>query len=388
MSEQSCIRAQFKHSVAKANHSKSSNDGSMNRSAFTLDVDLTLPLTGVTAIFGHSGSGKTTLLRCIAGLTQAESGYLAVDQAIWQQAKRFLKPHQRPIGYVFQEPSLFPHLTARGNINYAIKRASSNHADFSIAKIQKILGIEHLLDRYPNELSGGEQQRIAIARALSIQPKLLLMDEPLASLDQARKKEILPYLERLKTDLDIPILYVSHSMDEVVRLADHAVVMEQGKATAQGSLKEVFSKLSLSGLEGEDIGVILEGKITGTDSQWHLNRFEFNKGLLWIRDGVKDNLTQESSATQQTVVKTARVRVLAKDISLARSNHEDSSILNRLAVEVADHKDDEDPSMSLVKLKAGNAFLIARITRKSFHQLALKPGDKVWAQIKSVALVR
>ncbi|MDP1536360.1 MAG: molybdenum ABC transporter ATP-binding protein [Burkholderiales bacterium] len=228
---------------------------------FTLDVDLELPSRGVTALFGHSGSGKTTLLRCIAGLERTANGYLAIDGTLWQDGASFLPTHRRPIGYVFQEASLFPHLSVRGNLEYGAKRAQSlpareggagggranlcrpASADFS--HIVELLGIGTLLDRKPERLSGGERQRVAIARALLTAPRLLLMDEPLAALDLARKNEILPYLERLHDELEIPVLYVSHAPDEVARLADHLVVMDGGRAVAQGPLADVLSRIDL-----------------------------------------------------------------------------------------------------------------------------------------------
>ena len=186
---------------------------------FSLNVDLTLPGRGVTALFGHSGSGKTTLLRCIAGLERAPQGRLAVDGEVWQDAGCWLPPHKRPIGYVFQEASLFAHLTVLGNLRYGLKHISGAQR-VSLDHAIELLGIAHLLDRKPDLLSGGERQRVGIARALAVSPRLLLMDEPLAALDLKRKQEILPYLERLHDELSIPVLYVSHSTDEVARLAD------------------------------------------------------------------------------------------------------------------------------------------------------------------------
>ena len=210
-----------------------------------LDIDTRIPAKGVTAIYGHSGSGKTSLLRCIAGLEKAPNGSLAIHkddwQATWQDSNIFLPVHKRPIGYVFQEASLFAHLNAEKNLRYAIKRADKKVTQEFYQRVIAVMGINDILERYPNQLSGGERQRIAIARALLIQPRLLLMDEPLAALDHQRKQEILPYLEKLQQSFDIPILYVSHSMDEVARLADHIVVLDQGKVIAEGKLTDVFS---------------------------------------------------------------------------------------------------------------------------------------------------
>ena len=206
----------------------------VDRNNFILDVDLTLPEHGVSALFGHSGSGKTTCLRAMAGLERTKDGYFAIGNEIWQdEAKgRFIPPHQRAIGVVFQEASLFPHLSVRDNMSFGQKRAPATERRFVLPEIAELLGINHLLERSPNKLSGGERQRVAIDRALLSAPQILLMDEPLAALDYKRKLEILPYLERLRSELSLPIIYVSHSPDEVARLADHLVLLDQGKVLA------------------------------------------------------------------------------------------------------------------------------------------------------------
>ncbi|WP_281560666.1 molybdenum ABC transporter ATP-binding protein [Thalassomonas sp. RHCl1] len=343
---------------------------------FSLDVDVTVPGNGITAIFGHSGSGKTTFLRCVAGLETADSGELTVKGDIWQSASHCKPTHKRPLGYVFQESSLFPHLTAKANLDYAIKRSGVPFSQDLYERVLSVMAIAPVLPRYPAQLSGGERQRVAIARALLIQPKLLLMDEPLASLDSARKQEILPYLERLRASFDIPIFYVSHSMDEVAHLADHILVLEQGKLVAQGNLTEVLSRIDLPLKFGEETGVIITGEVAERDNQWHLVRIAFDGGELWVRDG--------GDALKQSV----RVRVLARDVSLALASHDDTSIVNRLAVEVVEISQDQDEAMALVRLKCGAEYFIARLTQKSVHQLQLEPGKHAWAQIKSVAVVR
>jgi molybdate transport system ATP-binding protein len=342
---------------------------------FTLDVDLRLPGRGVSAVFGPSGSGKTLLLRCIAGLQQAEQGILRVEGQVWQDATFFLPAHKRPLGYVFQESSLFPHLSARGNLKYALQRSSAAPPSISFAHAVSLLGIEQLLDRMPDQLSGGERQRVAIARALLINPRLLLMDEPLASLDLARKQEILPYLERLRAELDIPILYVSHSPDEVARLADHLVVLDQGKAVACGPLGEMLTRLDLPMQLGEDAGVVLDATVIETNPD-HLARIAFAGGELWVHD--------RGDAIGQTV----RVRILARDISLALEHHHDTSILNILSGEVVEIAPDANEAMALVRVQVGTSALIVRVTRRSVEHLQLVPGKAVWAQIKSAALVR
>ncbi len=344
---------------------------------FTLDVDLQLPGHGVSALFGASGSGKTTFLRAIAGLERAPGGYLSVNNAVWQDDScgLFVPTHQRPLGYVFQEASLFPHLSIRANLEYGMRRVPAAARKVSLEHAVELLGIAPLLGRMPDRLSGGEKQRVAIARALATSPRILLMDEPLAALDLKRKHEILPYLERLHDELDIPVLYVSHAPDEVARLADHLVVLEQGRALASGALNETLARLDLPIRLGEDAGVVLEGEIAEIDAEWHLARVDFAGGSLWVRDsGVP-------------LGRHVRVRILARDISIALASHTDSSILNILPATVEQLADDAHPALALVRLNASGVPLVARITRRSATRLQLCPGQAVWAQIKAVALV-
>jgi len=342
--------------------------------AFTLDVDLTLPHRGVTAIFGHSGSGKTTLLRCIAGLERPRQGHLLVNGETWQGAGSFLPTHRRPLGYVFQEASLFPHLSVLKNLTYGQKRTPREHR-VSLERAIDLLGISPLLERKPDRLSGGERQRVAIARALAVSPELLLMDEPLASLDLARKREILPYLERLHDELEIPVIYVSHAADEVARLADHLVVMEAGKAVAQGPLGETLARLDLPIHLGEDAGVVLEAIVAELDRTWHLARLDFPGGSLWTRD------------SGLTLGHSVRVRVLARDVSLALEHHEHTSIQNVLPAVVEALAPEDHPSTALVRLQVGESILLARLTQRSASALGVQPGQALFAQIKSVALL-
>ncbi|MCE2866262.1 MAG: molybdenum ABC transporter ATP-binding protein [Oxalobacteraceae bacterium] len=346
----------------------------LTRADFALHVDLQLPGRGVTALFGPSGCGKTTLLRCIAGLERA-SGSLMVNEHLWQDATHFTPTHQRAIGYVFQEASLFPHLSVRGNLQYGMKRASRN-GNVAIDPIIDLLGIRALLDRKPEGLSGGERQRVAIARALAVDPQLLLMDEPLAALDLKRKQEILPYLDRLQATLEIPILYVTHSPDEVVRLAHHLVVMDAGSVVASGELADTLSQLDLPVKLGQEAGVVIDSVVGSIESQWHLTRMDFDGGSVWIRDpglalGAK-----------------ARVRILASDVSLAREQPGKSSIQNVLQGQIDGMRDDEHPGLVLVRVKIGETALLARVTKRAVSELALKTGDTVWTQVKSVALAR
>ena len=342
---------------------------------FALDVDLGLPSSGVTALFGQSGSGKTTLLRAIAGLERVMDGKLVVDGEVWQDATTFLPTHRRPLGYVFQEANLFAHLSVQGNLDYGMKRTASRPAGVDFSGIVELLGIGHLLDRKPDRLSGGERQRVAIARALLTQPRLLLMDEPLAALDHARKQEILPYLEQLHATLKIPVLYVSHAPDEVARLADHLVVLEAGRVLASGPLTETLARIDLPIRLGEDAGVVLDGRIAERDENWHLARVEFPGGSLWVRDsGV-------------TLGKAVRVRILARDISVTREKVLATSILNTLQARVVELADDTHPALALVRMAVGDSFVVARLTHRSACALELRPGQTVWIQIKAVALI-
>lgn len=341
---------------------------------FALDVDLDLPARGVTAIFGHSGSGKTTLLRCIAGLERARQGHLAFRSQIWQDDKTWVPTYKRSLGYVFQEASLFPHLNVLKNLKFGMDRTKSEKT-VSLDQAIELLGIGHLLARKPDRLSGGERQRVGIARALAVSPQILLMDEPLAALDLKRKQEILPYLERLHDELDIPVLYVSHSPDEVARLADHLVAMENGKVVANGPLGETLARLDLPIHLGEDAGVVLDAVVGERDAQWHLARTDFAGGSLWARD------------PGLPVGRRVRVRVLARDVSLSNQHQSDTSILNLLPGKVDAIADDEHPGLALVRVKVGESMLVSRLTKRSAANLEIAIGKPIWVQVKSVALL-
>ena len=343
---------------------------------FSLDVDLDLPGRGVTALFGHSGSGKTTLLRCIAGLERAPHGRLSVGAAVWQDDGVFVPPHRRPLGYVFQEASLFPHLSVRRNLEYGMKRVAPGLRTGGEAAAIDLLGIGPLLDRSTQSLSGGERQRVAIARALAVSPHLLLMDEPLASLDPARKQEIIPYLERLHDELDIPVLYVSHSPDEVARLADHVVLLANGRTLAQGGLHETLARLDLAGAFADDAGVVIDAIVALHDEVDHLTRLDFPGGSLQV--------SRRAEAPGRRV----RLRIRASDVSLAEREPERSSILNLLPARVVELSDTGTPGQVLVRLEIGTTPLMSRISSRSCRLLQLRPGRNVWAQIKSVAILR
>ncbi len=348
------------------------------REGFALDVDLALPSRGVSALFGPSGCGKTTVLRALAGLAPA-AGRVALDGRVWQDdaTRRFVPTHRRELGYVIQEAALFPHLDVRRNLDYGRRRIAPLRQHVALEQAIELLGIGDLMARRPDTLSGGERQRVAIARALATSPALLLMDEPLAALDAARKAELLPYLKRLHRDLSIPVVYVSHALDEVAQLADHLVLMAQGRVVASGALAEVLSRLDLPTARGEEAGVVLDATVAERDAAWQLARLQLpgGAGSLWTRDG---GLPLGSDV---------RVRVLARDVSLAVAVQPGSSIGNQLPATVEALADDEHPALALVRVRIGALPLVARLTRRSAHALALQPGQPVWAQVKTVALV-
>ncbi len=348
---------------------------SLKRDGFALDADFSAPASGVTALFGPSGSGKTTLLRCIAGLERA-SGTLNMNGEVWQDKTTFLPVHQRPLGFVFQEASLFTHLSVRANLEYGWKRIAPAERKVPLEQVVEWLGLSHLIERGdPAKLSGGERQRVAIGRALLTSPRILLMDEPLSALDTRSKQEILPYLERLHLELDIPVLYVSHSMDEVVRLADHLVLMEQGRVIASGALRETLSRLDLPTAHFDDAGAVIEATVAQQDETYHLTRLDFEVGSLWV------------SRVEQPFGTRVRARVLARDVSIATQAPHGSSINNILNARIEEICD-ERPDKVIVRMKVGiDAMLLSRITRRSRDLLALSVGMEVYAQVKSVALM-
>lgn len=343
---------------------------------FSLDVDLTLPGQGVCVLFGHSGSGKTTLLRCVAGLERARQARIALNGDCWQdETGHFTPTWQRAIGYVFQEASLFPHLDVRRNLAFGMKRAGGVVNDDDIREMADRFGIEPLLGRMPDRLSGGERQRVAIARALLTRPRLLLMDEPLSALDSARKQEILPYLERLHDELEIPMLYVTHHIEEAARLADHLVLMEAGRVQAAGPLADTLARLDLPLARDQEASVVIAARVLDHDTRWHLTRLGFAGGELQV---------SHRELAEGTSV---RVRILARDVSVAMSPDNASSIQNRFPCTVSGMAPADDPAQCLVGLDAGGVALISRITHLSASQLGLAPGQKVWAQVKAVALL-
>ena len=342
--------------------------------SFALDVSFSAPDGGVTALFGPSGSGKTTLLRCIAGLERA-AGSLHINGDVWQDDTRFLATHRRPLGYVFQEASLFPHLSVRANLEYGLKRILPSERKVPLEQVVEWLGLGRLIERGdPAKLSGGERQRVAIGRALLTSPRLLLMDEPLSALDTSSKQEILPYLQRLHRELNIPVLYVSHALDEVARLADHLVLLEQGRVIASGALNETLARLDLPTAHLDDAGAVIEAAVAQHDEKYHLTRLDFPGGQLWV------------GKVDQPFGSRVRARVLARDVSIATQAPQGTSINNILNARIEEIRD-EGPDKVIVRMKVGETnMLLSRITRRSRDHLGLVVGMEVFAQAKSVVL--
>ena len=346
----------------------------LDRGDFVLDVDLDIPAQGVSVLFGPSGCGKTTILRCLAGLERITAGYLRFNGDIWQDAQRFVPVHQRSIGYVFQEASLFPHLTVEHNLLYGFKRIAPEQRRVELDEVVDLLNLGCLLARFPDALSGGQRQRVSIGRALLTSPKLLLMDEPMASLDVTSKGEILPYLERLRDKLSIPIVYVSHAIEEVVRLADHMVLLENGRVLAQGPLQTLLTRPELPLAYSEQASAVIEGTVAAHHEADYLTELAFAGGRLLI------------SHQDRAIGDALRVRVLARDVSVALERPATSSVLNAIPVKIAQISDDAHLGHVILNLLAGECPLLARISALSCRQLDLSPGQSVWAMVKEVVI--
>lgn len=343
--------------------------------SFLLDADFTAG-KGVTALFGRSGSGKTSLVRIMAGLMKPAHGTLVLDDVILaDSARRLFTPcHKRRFGYVFQEARLFPHLTIRQNLQYGRWFSGKTGQGADSAAIIDMLGIGHLLQRYPEKLSGGEKQRVAIGRALLSSPRLLLMDEPLAALDEARKADIIPYLERLRDETGIPIIYVSHSVGEVSRLADQIIVMKDGKVDAAGPATDILSHPAFGAqLERRDIGSILSGNVEAFDTV---------HGLATIRLG---SMALQVPAASAPVGHRVRVHIPARDVLLATVRPEGLSALNILEGRIA-AMDLCTDGMAMIRVDCQGAIIVSRITRLSVERLGLQTGQAIFTIIKSAAL--
>ena len=341
------------------------------RGAFLLDVDLALPGSGVTAVFGPSGSGKSTLLRAIAGLEPDAVGDIRIGGEAWLDARQCLPAHRRATGVVFQHTALLPHLSVDGNLRYGWKRAGAPQALLD-GWIER-LALAPLLHRRPDSLSGGERQRVALARALACGPCWLLLDEPLSALDGERRAEILPYLEAVRREAGIPILYVTHAVEEVARLADHLVLLDAGKVTVAGSALDVLNRSDLPMALREDAGVVLEARVQTRDPH----------GLLTL-DTLAGALHAHGPAHPPGTP--LRLRVQARDVSLALQHHDDSSLLNLLPATLLG-LDALPGGQVQARLDASGAPLLARISHRSVERLALQPGMALWAQVKAVALL-
>lgn len=351
------------------------------RDNFKLRIDCSIESHGVTAIYGHSGSGKTTLLRWIAGLEHGTAGQLQFNDTIWQDQHTFVKPEQRLIAYVFQDARLFPHLDVSANLNYAYqRRCKTGKSSPSITQVCDWLQLAPLLSQSAATLSGGQQQRVAIGRALLSNPQLILMDEPLGALDKKSREHILQLLEQLDQHINVPMLYVSHSIEEVSRIADNLIIIEEGQLIAQGSLLELCHRLDLQLAHEDNAASIIEGQIDRYDDRYDLSEL--------IVDGQHRLYLSRCTAPEGTSL---HIRVPARDISISLQHHSDSSILNILPCTISaiesSPKQNSSASRVLIKLQLGQQYLLARLTHKSADRLQLQIGQTVFAQIKSVALL-
>ncbi|RTE66369.1 molybdenum ABC transporter ATP-binding protein ModC [Amphritea opalescens] len=341
-----------------------------------LDIDLNLQETGITALFGRSGAGKTSIINLIAGLEKPDAGKILIgDRVVFDAARNInLPPQKRQIGYVFQGSRLFPHYTVKGNLNYGRRHKDPE----SLNTIAELLGIEQLLHRYPAALSGGEQQRVAIGRALLSNPAMLLMDEPLASLDEPRKKELFPYIEQLAKEINIPIIYVSHSLDELLRLADQMVLIDQGRVIRHGEVADIWnSEAMLPWQPEQDISVILEACIREHSSRYSMSCLALG-----------DRLSLWTPFIDAPVASRVRMRIHARDISLVRQPAEQSSIRNVIPVSVVDMTSTDNTSACLITLRAGQHILKSSISRWAAEELAIHPGEQLFAQIKGGSISR
>jgi molybdate transport system ATP-binding protein len=347
----------------------------LSRPGFELDVAAALPAHGVTGIFGRSGCGKTTLLRCIAGLEPEARGSVTFNDEPWQGPRFFLPTHERGIGYVFQESSLFTHLDVRGNLEYGLRRVPAAQRRLTLDDAIVLFELAPLLSQRTAELSGGQRQRVAMARALLASPRLLLMDEPLSNLDQRSRTEILPHLERLRELTGMPVLYVSHAIGEIMRLADHVLLLEGGRVRAFGPLQQLLARSDLPFGHLEDGGAVFDARVEAHDVDYQLSYVRIAAGRLAIaRRGAQ-------------IGAAVRVRIDARDVSVALEPPKHSSILNVLPARVVEVSEEADAAQVLVRLDAGGEPLMARITRRSAAELGIRPGLELYAQVKGVALM-
>lgn len=346
----------------------------LQRGRFALEVKLDLPARGVTALFGPSGCGKTTLLRCIAGLEFDPQGQLSINSDVWQQGKQFRPVHQRELGYVFQEASLFPHLNVRKNLEYGYRRVAVKARQIELVEVIRMLGLEELLQKFPEQLSGGQRQRVALGRALLTSPKLLLMDEPLAALDQQSKAEIIPYLETVFQSLSIPVIYVSHAIEEVAQLAQHMVLLVDGKTLASGDIHSMLTRDDLPIAHAENAAAIIDAQVLKFDPAYNMLSVAFESFQLLVP-------FREPPMAQQV-----RIRVAARDVLISKNQQQAAATLNSFPARVERVSADAHPAHVLVQVRIGETCLLSRITRILADRLALAPGDQVQVQFKAVAL--
>ena len=352
---------------------------SLRRGDFRLSVDTEIPRNGISSLFGPSGSGKTTLLRCIAGFERNADAVVSLGEEVWQDAQRgvFVEPWQRAVGYVFQEPGLFDHCSVRDNLSFGYRRLPAEQRQLQLDQIVDWLGLDELLARQPASLSGGERQRVAIGRALLTSPKVLLLDEPVAALDERSRRQILPYLEELTRRIDVPVLYVSHSTAEVARLCDRVVWLDHGEVRREGSTVELLGSIDFAMTGGEAVGAVLQARVEAHDDRDHLTRLSVPGGVFWV------------GRLDRAVGQAVRVQVPARDVSLALDAEARSSLLNVLRCRVLELRE-TDPGRVAVRLQTcveNGAVLLARITRRSATALELQPGVEVFARVKSVGLL-
>ncbi len=342
------------------------------RKDFAINVSLTVTSGQITSVFGPSGCGKTSVMRSIAGLENSATGHIQMADEIWQNSDYFRPPHQRDIGFVFQDASLFPHLNVYENLQFGRRRQAKDKRRVSLEQAIELLALSPLLSRSVDKLSGGEKQRVAIARAVATSPSVLLFDEPLAAVDIQHKQEILRYIQSLHQELDIPMLYVSHAIEEVARLSDNLVLMEKGQQLASGKTVDLLSQLNLPFARYEEAASVIDTEVTGHEDDYGLSLLRFAEGHIRVTRG------------QLPLGHRVRLRIVARDVSLTLTKPQDSSILNIFPA-VVESMVSDGTALKLVRLNAGGQIILSRVTAKSAERLALKPGLHLYAQVKAVS---